>query len=183
MRVQDIMTSDVETIGPDVLLDAAAERMRVAGIHHLVVVEGRAITGVVAAGDLAALGERPGPAHTVREAMSPNPARVEPRTTVRRASNLLRTRSVGCLPVVERGKLVGIVTISDLLEVIGRGTQVERKGRVDHFPRRRVSTDLRRLHPGPALGQLSGLSARAARAVRKLSAPSARRSTPPKTQV
>jgi acetoin utilization protein AcuB len=45
------------------------------------------------------------------------------RMTVRKAANLLRGRTIGCLPVVEEGKLVGIVTISDLLERIGRGSE------------------------------------------------------------
>jgi acetoin utilization protein AcuB len=43
--------------------------------------------------------------------------------TVRKAANLLRGRSIGCLPVMEDGDLVGIVTTTDLLERIGRGVE------------------------------------------------------------
>ena len=43
--------------------------------------------------------------------------------TVRKAANLLRGRSIGCLPVMEDGDLVGIVTTTDLLERIGRGAE------------------------------------------------------------
>ena len=46
---------------------------------------------------------------------------VDRNTTVRRAANLMRGRTIGCLPVVERGRLVGILTVSDLLELLGRG--------------------------------------------------------------
>jgi acetoin utilization protein AcuB len=36
---------------------------------------------------------------------------------------LLRGRTIGCLPVTEDGKLVGIVTTTDLLEAVGRGAE------------------------------------------------------------
>jgi hypothetical protein len=51
---------------------------------------------------------------------------------------------------------------------------VERKGRIDHAPRRRASMDLRRVHPGPSLGQFSATSAREVRGVRSLPAASRR---------
>jgi len=43
--------------------------------------------------------------------------------TLRQAANLLRGRTIGCLPVVEGGELVGILTTTDLLELIGRGAE------------------------------------------------------------
>ena len=43
--------------------------------------------------------------------------------TVREAANLLRGRSIGCLPVFDGDQLAGIVTTSDLLELIGRGVE------------------------------------------------------------
>jgi CBS domain-containing protein len=46
-----------------------------------------------------------------------------PTTTIREAANLLRGHTVGCLPVLDRGRPVGIVTITDLLELIGRGVE------------------------------------------------------------
>ena len=53
--------------------------------------------------------------------MSRDVVTVEPTTTVRQAANLMRGRYLGCLPVVDGGKLVGMVTTSDLLELLGRG--------------------------------------------------------------
>jgi CBS domain-containing protein len=53
----------------------------------------------------------------------------------------MRGRSIGCVPVVDRDRLVGIVTVSDLLEVLGRG--IERPGRkarpvaTHHVPHRK----------------------------------------------
>jgi CBS-domain-containing membrane protein len=49
-------------------------------------------------------------------------------TTIRQAANLLRGRTIGCLPVMEDSKLVGIVTVTDLLELVG---EVIRKASTD----------------------------------------------------
>jgi CBS domain-containing membrane protein len=43
-----------------------------------------------------------------------------PASSVRRAASLMRRRGIGCLPVVERDRLVGIVTVSQLLAVLER---------------------------------------------------------------
>ena len=54
---------------------------------------------------------------TVRALMKPDPITVTPATSTLDAMNLMRSRKVGCLPVVENGCLVGIVTAYDFLAV------------------------------------------------------------------
>ncbi len=51
--------------------------------------------------------------------------------TIRQAANLMRGRGIGCLAIVADDKPVGIVTITDLLELIGRGVErpIERSKR------------------------------------------------------
>lgn len=117
MRLTDIMTTPVETIGPGASAALARTAMKQRGVHHLAVTEGAQILGVLCAHDLrgAAAG---GP---IEELMSGEPVTAGPQTTVREAANLLRGRRVSCLPIVDHGRLVGMVTISDLLELIGRG--------------------------------------------------------------
>ncbi len=44
-----------------------------------------------------------------------------PEMTTKEAANLMRGHIIGCLPIVEGDELVGIVTISDLLELLGKG--------------------------------------------------------------
>jgi CBS domain-containing protein len=46
---------------------------------------------------------------------------VDPLATVRKTANLMRGRTIRCVPVVEGKRLVGIVTVSDLLELLRRG--------------------------------------------------------------
>jgi tRNA nucleotidyltransferase (CCA-adding enzyme) len=116
MRMNEIMSDPVTRIDATATGDEALNEMRLRGTHHLVVKQGRDIVGVVSLRDLAAGRDR-----LVAELMTRDVVTAEPTTTVRQAANQLRGRHIGCLPIVDRGKLVGIVTISDLLELLGRG--------------------------------------------------------------
>lgn len=124
MRLKEIMSSPVETATLDESADEAYDRMRLRRIHHLVVVDGKAIVGVLSERDL---GGRKGASlrkgRAVADVMTEGVHTAAPTTTVREAANLLRGHVIGCIPVVERGKLVGMVTIADLLELIGRGAE------------------------------------------------------------
>jgi CBS domain-containing protein len=57
---------------------------------------------------------------TVREIMKPRPVAVGPDTPTLEAVRIMRSRRVGCLPVVENGLLIGIVTAQDFLEISSR---------------------------------------------------------------
>jgi CBS domain-containing protein len=118
MRIEEIMSRDVETVDYRDTVATARERMSFHRIHHLVVRDGKWVAGVVSSRDLkGAAGEMP-----LEELMSPA-VTAEPNTTLREAANLLRGHGIGCLPIVDRNKLVGIVTITDLLTLIGKGAE------------------------------------------------------------
>ena len=129
MRLQDLMKSSVETVAPGDPAENAWERMRQRRIRHLVVMEGSRVAGILSQRDIASAEVRQGRA--VVELMSAPAVTAEPRTTVREAANMLRGRTLGCLPVLAKGELLGIVTITDLLELLGRGAErpVPRPGR------------------------------------------------------
>lgn len=121
MRLMELMTTDVQTATPDEEAERAYQRMRVGRFRHLVVMEGPRVLGVVTERDLGgARGSGMRRGRTVGEFMSRGPVSATPTTTVRRAANLLRAHSIGCLPVLEGGKVVGVVTLTDLLELLGR---------------------------------------------------------------
>ena len=122
MRVQDVMTEEVETISPANAAEDAWELMRTNGFHHVVVTRGSRVVGILSdrdAGGRRGVTVRRG--HTVGELMTPHVVTVEPTTTVKKAANLMRGRSIGCVVVTDRGRVVGIVTVADLLEILGRG--------------------------------------------------------------
>lgn len=124
MRLAEFMTTEVETVGASTPAESAWDLMKQEGVRHLVVMDGKDIVGIVSDRDLGARGGaamRKG--RTVSELMSERPVTVTPTTSARDAANLMRGRSIGCLPVVDGKKLVGIVTTSDMLELIGRGVE------------------------------------------------------------
>lgn len=123
MRCNEIMSAGVKTVSSNESAADAYAQMRVAKVHHLVVTAGRDLVGVLSERDLggrsgAALRQR----SLVADLMTTNIVTAKPDTSLRDAANLLRGRSIGCLPIVDGRRLVGIVTISDILEIIGRGT-------------------------------------------------------------
>lgn len=124
MRLQDVMSKNIEKISGGEPAADAWERMQQKAIRHLVVMEGNDLAGVISERDLGGKrGETLRRGKLVRELMSASAIQAKPETTVRQAANLLRGYAIGCLPVVDKGKLVGIVTISDMLDLLGRGQE------------------------------------------------------------
>jgi CBS-domain-containing membrane protein len=122
MRVQDIMTTGVKTIAPRTSAEDALNAMKVAGVHHLVVTDRTGIQGVISSHDLGgARDARVRKDFVVADLMSEHVLTIAPAATLREAANVMRGHSVGCLVVTDGSQAVGIVTISDLLELIGRG--------------------------------------------------------------
>jgi acetoin utilization protein AcuB len=117
MRLAEIMSTPAITIECSASVADARALMRLRRVRHLVVTDRGKPAGVVSDHDL---GAAVGP---LTEVMSPKLVSATPETTVRAAANLLRGRNVGCLPVFEGKKLVGIVSVSDLLGLLGKGAE------------------------------------------------------------
>jgi acetoin utilization protein AcuB len=122
MRVGEEMTPRVETVSAGESAEVAQRNMRQKRIRHLVVTSGRDVVGVVSDRDLKEAGSFR-QVETVGELMTSPVVTARPETTLRQAANLLRGRTIGCLPVLDEGRLLGIVTTTDLLELIGRGAE------------------------------------------------------------
>jgi CBS domain-containing protein len=114
--VKELMrTRNLVSVRPDDDLSMAGQIMRWAGVRHLPVVEDGAVVGVLTARDLLrhqAEGNGGGP---VRAFMTANPQLIGPDEDVAAACALMVARKIGCLPVVDGGKLVGIITTTDIL--------------------------------------------------------------------
>jgi acetoin utilization protein AcuB len=119
MRLAQIMTQDVLGTTPQHLVADAMEEMRRRNVHHLVVIDDGNVVGILSMrdGTGVAAGSRVG------DVMRTELVTASTETTVREAANLLRGNMIGCLPVFEDDQLVGIVTITDLLELLGRGAE------------------------------------------------------------
>lgn len=123
MRLKEIMTTGVLTIGPDEPASDAWARMEVERIRHLVVTERGRLLGILSERDLGgAKGGTLREGRAVRDLMSQRVVSAKPGTTLRQAANLMRGRLIGALPVLEDDRVAGIVTATDVLEELGRGS-------------------------------------------------------------
>jgi CBS domain-containing protein len=145
MRVQEVMTENVRTVPVDTPAEQAWSLMKTDGIHHLVVTDGRRIVGILSDRDG---GRRsagaPRDFATVQELMTKPVVTIAPDATVRQAANMMRGRTIGCLPVTRGSRLIGIVTTSDLLDAVGRG--LDRPSRATRHTLN-FKTPHRRKHP------------------------------------
>jgi len=122
MLVGKRMTRNPKTVSPDDPLSLAAGILREHRFHHLPVVEGGRLVGILSDADLrnASFGVIPaagGPAgdRPVREAMRTEVWSVTPDDSVEDALLILTREKFGALPVLSGDLLVGIITRADLL--------------------------------------------------------------------
>ncbi len=129
------MTRKVVTASPGDTIAKAAALLREHRIHHLPVVEGETLVGIVTDTDIrnAALGEPAGGeagagGRSVGETMIRQVVTVTPWDTVEDALLILHHRRFGALPVVEGKRLVGIVTKADVLGAFIETLDIEDTG-------------------------------------------------------
>jgi CBS domain-containing protein len=117
--VGQFMVTDLFTVHPDDLVDLAASLMEWRHIRHVPVEDkdGRLVGLVTHRGLLRLLSRGPAApdatAMTVQEIMKPNPTCVTSTTPTLEAIEIMRRSGIGCLPVVDDDRLVGIVTSYD----------------------------------------------------------------------
>lgn len=123
MRITEAMTEHVRTVPPTMSAMDAYALMKTAGVHHLVVTRAKRVVGVVSARDISPQGRQPKipDSVTVEDLMSSPVVTIDRGDTVKKAASRMQGRTVGCLPVMDRTKLVGIITLADLLQLLGRG--------------------------------------------------------------
>ena len=118
MQLKEVMTRNVEVIGPEATLEDAASRMDALDIGPLPVCENDRLVGMITDRDITvrstAMGEDPKTTH-VRDAMSKDVLYCHEDDDVRDASRLMERKQVRRLPVLSReDRLVGIVSLGDL---------------------------------------------------------------------
>ncbi len=113
------MTKNPVTIGPDATLAEAEDAMRRGGFRMLPVIEKGKLIGVVTDRDLRT---RMGRLEEtlVRAAMTEDIVTVGPNSSVRQAALTMLDCEVGGMPVVEDGRVVGVITTTDVLKALVR---------------------------------------------------------------
>jgi acetoin utilization protein AcuB len=122
MLVHDIMQPRVITAGPRTGVAEALNVLRARGVRHLVIVDGEALVGIVSDRDLkqaGALDERLGQ-WSIGEIMTRAVITIEPSAPVEDAAQLMLAEKISALPVTQGGRLVGIVTETDVVRLFVR---------------------------------------------------------------
>ena len=130
MRAKDMMTKNPITVNPGTLVLDAQKIMKQKNIRRLPVVEKGKLVGIVTKHDLLEVEPSPAtPANLyelnyllskmkVKEIMKKNPITINPDTPFEDALRIGQEKKVGSFPVVDKGKLVGIATESDIVRFL-----------------------------------------------------------------
>ena len=117
MLVGEIMHTNVKTAGAEDTFADVAKVMRTNGISSVVVLDGSKLAGIVTERDIVNLVAAGGDPHGVKVAHGMTRRDIEtvaPKTDIAQAADHMAARNIRHLPVVDRGKLVGMISIRDL---------------------------------------------------------------------
>ena len=124
------MAQNPATLGRNETLDLAESIMNLGRIRHMPVVDDGKIVGIVSQRDLfrsaliTALGFGRNTTSaliktiTIKEIMTEHVITISPEATVKEAARVMIDKKIGCLPVVEDEKLIGILTETDILRFV-----------------------------------------------------------------
>jgi CBS domain-containing protein len=113
MLVRDLMTKDPITALPKDTLAQVREKMFARKIRRLPVLSGNDLVGIISESDIRRC-DAPLASTFVEEVMVPDAVTVESSATAEHAVSLLTKNAIGSLPVLEHGKVVGMVSAKDL---------------------------------------------------------------------
>lgn len=129
--VRNWMTANPLTVTPSMTVPEANEIMKSARVRRLPVVDSQgAVVGILTQGDLRGADASTASSLSVwelgyllarvkvKEVMTANPLVVAPDATIGRAAHLMIENKVSGLPVVEDGRLIGIITESDIFSMV-----------------------------------------------------------------
>jgi len=131
VKVRDAMSRPVVIFRQDMTLGAAVKAMRTRKIRHAPVVNDKGgLVGIVTDRDLRQAVLEPALAEemealsrtlrtrTVKDVMTWGVTTVKPETEIREADRLMHSNKIGALPVMQNGKVAGMLTSSDVLKTL-----------------------------------------------------------------
>lgn len=122
MKISEVMRPGAFTIADTDSLGVAQFAMTRAHVRHLPVLRGGKLVGILSERDVLAAraqavdGDRLWWALPVGDAMQPAPQTANPDDSLTEVAGRMAAAKIGAMPVVERGKLLGIATVTDVLD-------------------------------------------------------------------
>jgi CBS domain-containing protein len=115
----DIMSQDVLSVSPDAALPTAAAEMSSRRVGAVLVLEEGRLVGILTERDvLRAVAEGRVEGSTVADLMTRHPETIEPTESTDTAATLMIHGGFRHLPVVENERVIGVVSIRDLMRVV-----------------------------------------------------------------
>ena len=130
VRVRDYMATHPQVLGRNDTLDLAEDIMNMGRIRHLPVLDEGELVGIISQRDMfrsAAVTALGFAADTqkalvktirVKDIMTEKVVTIAPDATVKEAARIMIEKKIGCLPVLENVKLLGIITETDILRYV-----------------------------------------------------------------
>jgi CBS domain-containing protein len=150
MLVKEVMHRDVLSVHESDMLRGALVAMLQRGVRHAPVVRDGQVVGILSERNVLAHRARHGRDGMVVEAMTEEPYVVDPETSLETASAIMSTHKIGCLPVVDVGHLVGIISTTDLATALAQDpvpTSVARPARAQDV----MQAEVQVIHPDDTL--------------------------------
>ncbi|MCL4466376.1 MAG: CBS domain-containing protein [Chloroflexi bacterium] len=144
LRIGQVMTKNVFTLGPDNSIREAKELCRVNRISGVPVLEGDKLAGIISVEDIILALERNEIDRPLRERMTGRVVTIREEESVIQAVRTFALRRYGRLPVVDQsGRLVGIVTRGDIVRGLLKAIDIDyRCGELDAYHPQHVFEDL-----------------------------------------
>ncbi|NLZ47877.1 MAG: CBS domain-containing protein [Clostridiales bacterium] len=117
MKVRDVMTRDVACVDVNDNVERAAQLMNEYNVGSVPVCENGKVVGIITDRDITLRSVAKGAescSQTVREIMSSNPVCGSPDQDVHDAARIMSERQIRRLPIVENGRLVGMISLGDI---------------------------------------------------------------------
>ena len=128
--VREIMTGSPVTLGPDDTLDLASNVISLGRIRHIPVVEAGELVGLIserdligtAANQIFGLKQKNKSALLksvlVKDVMRKRVITIGPEATIKDTAQIMADKKIGCVPVLDGGALIGLVTTTDVLRYV-----------------------------------------------------------------
>ncbi len=168
MKVREIMTTDVECAAPDSTLDEVAQMMRDEDTGAIPVLDDDELCGIITDRDIVVrcIAEGNDPSEiTAEEIVSDKLCTIEPNADIEQAARIMAEQQIRRLPVVENGKLVGMLSLGDVavkqadesmagstLEDVSEGVKATKAGQRGGQPQRQKA----RVEPPHTPGVVGG---------------------------
>jgi predicted transcriptional regulator len=129
LKVSEFMTTDLFTVQKDDIIDLVIDMMDWRRIRYTPVEDKQGklvglVTLRIVLRHLLKMKNQPRGIEpeitTAKDIMNQNPLTIDPNATILEAMSIMRKNMIGCLPVVQNGELIGIITEMDFLKISGR---------------------------------------------------------------